>query len=109
MKTVPSVPHTPVLLQPVLDGLDLKSNGLYIDGTVGAGGHASAILDTADGSRLLGLDRDPRSLEIARNNLVRFGDRVILLHANYNTMESVAPANGFTTVDGILLDLGISS
>jgi 16S rRNA (cytosine1402-N4)-methyltransferase len=106
MKTVP---HMPVLLQPVLDGLALKSNGLYIDGTVGAGGHASAILDAAAGSRLLGLDRDPRSLEIARNNLVRFGDRVILLHGNYNTMESVAPANGFPTVDGILLDLGISS
>jgi 16S rRNA (cytosine1402-N4)-methyltransferase len=106
MKTVP---HTPVLLQPVLDGLPLKPYGLYIDGTVGAGGHASAILDVAAGSHLLGLDRDPRSLEIARNTLDQFGDHVILLHGNYNTMESVARANGFSAVDGILLDLGISS
>ncbi len=104
-----TVPHMPVLLQTVLDGLALKSDGLYIDGTVGAGGHASAILDAAADSRLLGLDLDPRSLDIARNTLARFGDRVILIHGNYSTMESVAPANGFRAVGGILLDLGISS
>lgn len=103
--------HVPVLLQPVLDGLNVaaKPDGLYLDGTVGAGGHASAILEMAPQARLLGFDRDPRSLAIARETLSRFGDRVTLVHGNYNTMGAVAPQQGFTNVDGILLDLGISS
>jgi 16S rRNA (cytosine1402-N4)-methyltransferase len=107
-----SVPaHVPVLLQPVLNGLNVaaKPDGLYLDGTVGAGGHASVILEVAPQARLLGFDRDPRSLSIARDTLSRFGDRVTLVHANYNTMGTVAPQHGFTHVDGILLDLGISS
>jgi 16S rRNA (cytosine1402-N4)-methyltransferase len=103
--------HVPVLLNPVLDGLNVTGHpdGLIIDGTVGAGGHASAILTAAPRSRLVGFDRDPRSLDIARSTLAQFKERVTLVHASYETMGQVAPAHGFPAVDGILLDLGISS
>ncbi len=111
MSNTASSAHVPVLLQPVIEGLNATSHpdGLYVDGTVGAGGHASAVFEAAPQSRLLGFDRDPRSLSIARETLSRFGDRVALVHANYNTMGTVAPGHGFASVDGILLDLGISS
>lgn len=111
MTSSPSTPHQPVLLDAVLDGLNAanRPDGLFIDGTVGAGGHASAVLITAPRSRLLGFDRDPRSLEIARSTLTSFGDRVSLVHANYDSMAQIAPEHGFASVDGILLDLGISS
>jgi 16S rRNA (cytosine1402-N4)-methyltransferase len=104
-------PHIPVLLSPVLDGLNTAAlpDGLFIDGTVGAGGHATAILNTASNSGLLGFDRDPRSLAIAQETLASFGERVKLVHANYNRMQEFAPQYGFSSVDGILLDLGISS
>src|SRR5262245_40537761 len=97
--------HVPVLLNPVLEGLNVASrpDGLFIDGTVGAGGHASAILIGAPRSRLLGFDRDPRSLEIAGSMLALFQERVTLVHASYETMGEVAPARGFPAVDGILL------
>src|SRR6266567_649217 len=103
--------HVPVLLPAVLDGLNVvpHPDGLYIDGTVGAGGHAAAILDTARDARLLGFDRDPRSLDIARETMARFDQRVTLVHANYNRMGTLAPQHGFAAVDGILLDLGLSS
>jgi len=105
------LPHIPVLLLAVLDGLNVAAHpdGLYIDGTIGAGGHATAILDAARNAGLLGFDRDPRSLDVARETLSRFDQRVTLVHANYNQMGTLAPQYGFAAVDGILLDLGISS
>jgi 16S rRNA (cytosine1402-N4)-methyltransferase len=110
---MPDPLHTPVLLNAVLDGLQVaaRPDGLFIDGTVGAGGHAAAILRTAPQARLLGFDRDPRSLDVAREVLAPFGERVRLVHASYDTMDSAAPAYGFAAgnVDGILLDLGLSS
>jgi 16S rRNA (cytosine1402-N4)-methyltransferase len=109
--TSASSPHVPVLLRAVLDGLHVEArpDGLFIDGTVGAGGHAGALLDAAPKSKLLGFDRDLRSLDVARAALAPYQDRVTLVHANFDTMGSVAPAHGFGLVDGILLDLGISS
>lgn len=109
MASAPS--HVPVLLSPVLDGLnvDARPDGLFIDGTVGAGGHAKAILETAPQSQLLGFDRDLRSLNIARETLASYQDRVTLVHTNFDTMGSLALMHGFGAVDGILLDLGISS
>lgn len=103
--------HLPVLLFAVLDGLNVAAHpdGLFIDGTVGAGGHATAILKAAPRARLLGVDRDPRSLDVARAVLQPFQDRVTLVHANFDQMGKFAPAQGFAAVDGILLDLGISS
>ncbi len=102
--------HTPVLYQNVLSNLNLRSGGRYIDGTVGAGGHAAGILgETAPTGELLGLDRDPSALALARQQLERFGERVTLMHASYAEMGEFARSLDWEDVDGILLDLGLSS
>ena len=94
----------------VLAELAPREGGRYLDGTVGAGGHAAAILDAAAPSgRLLGLDRDPAALGIAARELERFGDRAVLARANFALLDDVAGAHGFVPVDGVLLDLGLSS
>jgi len=104
-----SEPHTPVLLDATLDGLNLRAGGLYIDGTLGAGGHSEAILTRVAGSRVLGFDRDPAALEIARARLAVFGERFTAVHASYEQVAEIAPLHGFNGADGVLLDLGISS
>lgn len=106
-------PHIPVLLDAVLDGLRVHDlpDGRFVDGTVGAGGHAYAILDAAPNARLLGLDRDPGALALARERLSRFGSRVALRQTSYEQMGSLVPVwlGGGPGADGILLDLGLSS
>src|SRR5204863_1366982 len=83
--------HEPVLVAEVLAELAPREGGRYLDGTVGAGGHAAAILDAAAPSgRLLGLDRDPAALGIATRELARFGDRVVLTRANFAFLDDVA-------------------
>jgi len=100
--------HVPVLFQAVLAGLEPKPGGRYIDGTLGAGGHAGGVLDhSAPDGKLLGLDLDPVALETARANLARFGERAVIRQASYVDMAEVA--GEFAPVDGILLDLGLSS
>jgi 16S rRNA (cytosine1402-N4)-methyltransferase len=102
--------HLPVLYDEVLALLQPQRGGRYIDGTVGAGGHAAGILvGSAPDGRLLGFDRDPQAIAVARERLSPFGDRAELVNASYATMGEVAPAMGFGAVDGILLDLGLSS
>jgi 16S rRNA (cytosine1402-N4)-methyltransferase len=105
-----SAPHLPVLLDQVLEALAPRSGGQYIDGTVGAGGHAAAILKASspDG-RLLGLDGDTEALDIARETLNSFGARAILVRSNFNQLNSIATAYGFVPAQGVLLDLGLSS
>ena len=87
-----------------------QSGGRYIDCTLGAGGHAFGILESSlpDG-RLLGLDVDPRALDLARNRLLDFGNRAIIVKASYSTLKDQLTAIGWQKVDGILLDLGVSS
>ncbi len=102
--------HEPVLVQEVLAYLALeRSGGLVIDGTVGAGGHAAAILAAHPDTHLLGLDRDPVILEHARARLEPFGDRVTLVHGSYATLGDVLAARGLPAPAGILLDVGVSS
>lgn len=102
--------HTPVLYEEVLALLQPASGGRYIDGTVGAGGHADGILVTsAPDGELLGFDRDPAAIAFARDRLAPYGDRATLVNASYADMGEIAPTFGFDTVDGILLDLGLSS
>ncbi len=102
--------HIPVLYQSVLEYLSVRLGGCYLDGTVGAGGHAAAILEASGPQgRLLAMDRDPAALSYAGRRLSRFGDRVTLLHASYAEMGEQAPRLGFAPLDGILLDLGLSS
>lgn len=102
--------HVPVLYEEVLRLLQPEPGRQYVDGTVGAGGHARGILvAVAPDGRLLGLDRDPEAIAFARERLAEFGNRVTLIPASYTEMEKVAAEHGFQAVDGILLDLGLSS
>ena len=102
--------HVPVLFGPVLEYLRPYSNGKYIDGTVGLGGHTAGIAEAcAPGGRVLGLDADPLALEYAAENLKRFGDRILLRHSNFLHLRQVAEENEFLPADGVLLDLGLSS
>ncbi len=101
--------HVSVLLNETLDGLAIRPGGRYIDGTVGGGGHSEAILASAPDVELLGLDADPVALERASLRLLPFGSRVKLVNANFAQLSVVAHANGFDRVDGIVLDLGLSS
>jgi len=99
--------HVPVLLEETLELLAVRPGGLWVDGTLGLGGHAEAVLRaTAPDGRLVGLDRDEEALERARTRLVPFGARVRLAHADYREI----PARlGDERASGILLDLGVSS
>ncbi len=100
--------HVPVLYQEVLTGLQPSPGGQYIDGTLGAGGHAVGILElSSPDGLLLGLDRDPVALETARATLAPYGQRATLVRSSYTQMA--VAARGFAPVDGILLDLGLSS
>ena len=103
--------HEPVLVQEVLDFLALERSpdGLVVDGTAGAGGHAAAILRAHVGVRLVGLDRDPEILPIAAERLATFGSRVRLLHRSYADMAAVLAEEGLERPAGILLDVGVSS
>lgn len=104
-------PHVPVLLSEVLDGLRVREGGVYVDGTVGAGGHSAAILGSADGVRLLGLDVDPTALELAGTRLESYikQGRARLVRSNFSNLDSVAAREGFAPASGVLLDLGVSS
>ncbi len=99
--------HIPVLYNEVLAGLNLRPGGLYIDGTVGAGGHAAGILEaTGPDGRLIGFDRDAEALKIAAERLAPYGERVRLIHAPYTAVgEHVAAGSAA----GMVLDLGLSS
>src|SRR5437867_5955755 len=102
--------HEPVLLREALEVLAVRPGGLWVDGTVGAGGHAEAILRaTAPDGRLLACDRDAEALETARGRLGTFGERVLLRHADYRRLPALLDEIGAGPVSGVLLDLGISS
>lgn len=105
-----SKPHTPVLFEEIIHALQPQSSGRYVDGTVGAGGHARGILEAcAPGGRLLGMDVDPQALALARETLAPYGERLTLIQASYDTLLDAMRACGWQTVDGIVLDLGVSS
>jgi len=102
--------HQPVLYHEIIHALRPHDDGLYVDGTVGAGGHAWGILDASGPSgRLLGLDLDPQALDLACERLAPFGARTILTQASYATLRVQLDSLGWEVVDGILLDLGLSS
>ena len=100
--------HEPVMPNEVVELLDPSRGGLFVDCTVGLGGHGRAILD-AGATRLLGLDRDGHALEIAAQALAPWRDRVELVHADYRELPAVLAARGIDGVDGALADLGVSS
>ncbi len=102
--------HRSVLYQEALNAIAPRNGGRYLDGTVGAGGHASGILQaSAPDGRLLGLDVDPAALELATQRLAEFGDRASLRRGSYGQLAQHLSAMGWDSVEGILLDLGASS
>jgi 16S rRNA (cytosine1402-N4)-methyltransferase len=100
--------HTPVMVAEVLAHLAPERGGLFIDCTVGLGGHARALLE-AGASRVIGLDRDPSALQRSRAALAAFGAQVELVHRDYRELTDVLDARGISGVDGVLADLGVSS
>jgi 16S rRNA (cytosine1402-N4)-methyltransferase len=99
--------HKPVLLSETMEQLHVRPGGLYVDGTVGPGGHAAEVLRrSAPNGRLLALDRDEEALFLARDNLACFGERVVFMHADFRELPGILAER---RVDGVLLDLGVSS
>ena len=101
--------HVSVLLEECIEGLNIKPDGIYVDGTLGGAGHSSQIAARLDGGRLIGIDRDPVALKAAGKRLEPYADRVTLVHSNFCEIKSVLDALEIEGVDGILLDLGVSS
>lgn len=101
--------HVSVLLEECLEGLNIKPDGIYVDGTLGGAGHSSRIAARLTTGTLIGIDRDEVALAAAGERLAPFGDRVKLVHANFCEIASVLESLNIPGVDGILLDLGVSS
>ncbi len=102
--------HIPVLLQEVLNGLEVKPGGRYADCTIGTGGHAREILEkSAPDGRLLGIDLDARAIEVSRRRLRHYERRVTLVHDSYVHLKEIASEQRLLPVDGVLMDLGVSS
>jgi 16S rRNA (cytosine1402-N4)-methyltransferase len=102
------VSHEPVMVPEVVEMLVPSRGGLFVDCTVGLGGHSRALL-AAGATRILGLDRDPKALALALESLSEFGDRVELVHADYRELDRVLDERGIERVAGTLADLGVSS
>ena len=101
--------HVSVLLEECIEALNIKPDGIYVDGTLGGGGHSSRIAAQLTTGRLIGIDRDPVALAAAGERLKPFADRVTLVHSNFDEMDTVLKDLGISGVDGILMDLGVSS
>ena len=101
--------HIPVLVRETLEFLNVRPEGIYIDATLGGGGHAQEILKRLGTGRLLGLDRDPRALEVAGRKLAGFGEKLMMQQGNFAQIDAVHAASGLPPVDGVVADLGLSS
>lgn len=101
--------HVSVLLNECLEGLNIRPDGIYVDGTLGGAGHSFHIASALTTGRLIGIDRDPVALEAAARRLSPVQDRVSLVHSNFSDMAAVLQQLHIGGVDGILLDLGVSS
>ena len=101
--------HVSVLLEECLEGLAIKPDGIYVDGTLGGAGHSRRIAAQLTTGMLIGIDRDKVALKAAGERLAQFGDRIRLVHSNFCDIKQVLSDLNITGVDGILLDLGVSS
>ena len=101
--------HVPVLLHPCIEGLNIKPDGVYIDGTLGRAGHSRQIASRLTTGRLICIDRDEAAIEAAKTRLADYMDRVTLVHGNFSDVASILDALGTSGADGMLFDLGVSS
>lgn len=101
--------HVSVLLNETIENLNIKPNGIYVDGTLGGAGHSFQILKRLDNGRLIGIDQDEDAIAAAKKRLVVFEDKVDIVKSNYENMNHVVSDLGIAKVDGIVLDLGVSS
>ena len=101
--------HVPIMLPQVLEGLNIKPDGIYVDGTLGGAGHSSEIVKRlSEKGKLVGFDQDMDAIHAASERLKSYNN-ALLIHSNYVNMKAVLLEKGITSVDGILLDLGVSS
>ena len=102
--------HKSVLLQECIDALNIRPDGIYLDGTLGGAGHSSQIARRlTEGGRLIGVDRDRPALAAAKERLAPYADRVTLVHSNFAEIDAILDSLGIPAVDGMLFDLGVSS
>ena len=101
--------HVPVLVKELLEYLNVRPDGIYVDATLGAGGHAEEILRRLETGRLLGIDRDPAALTAARERLRNFGDKLMVMEGNFAQIAKLHEASGLPPAAGVLADLGMSS
>jgi len=101
--------HQSVLLEEVIQGLNIKPDGIYVDGTLGGAGHSFEICEKLTTGRLIGIDRDQSAIEAAKERLSGFGDKVTIYQSNYSEMKKILSLLKLSHVNGIILDLGVSS
>ena len=101
--------HTPIMLKEVIEGLDVKKDGIYVDCTIGGAGHSLEIVKRLNNGKLYGFDRDSEAIETSRKRLKDYADKVVLTKMNYKDAPSFLKENGIEKIDGVLIDLGISS
>lgn len=102
--------HTSVLLEETIEGLKIRPEGTYVDGTLGGGGHSAGIAGKLGSSgRLIGIDQDEAAIEAAGRRLMEFGDKVTIIRSNYRNTKEVLSMLGICGIDGMMLDLGVSS
>lgn len=101
--------HRPVLLHECIQALNIKPGGIYVDGTLGGGGHSEAIAERLDSGRLIAIDRDERAIENATRRLAPLMDRITIVHGNFRDLGKILNRLGVKAVDGMLFDLGVSS
>ncbi len=101
--------HTPIMLKEVMDGLKINPDGIYVDCTIGGAGHSFEIAKKLRKGKLYGFDRDEEAIEVSRKRLQKFEDNVVLTKMNYKDAPNFLRENGIEKVDGVLIDLGISS
>lgn len=101
--------HTSVLLKETVDSLNVRADGIYVDATLGRGGHSALLASKLKDGHLYSFDKDSRAIEESAERLKKFGDRVTLIHADFRQMKDRLAAFGVTGVDGVMMDLGVSS
>ncbi len=101
--------HKPVLLNECIEGLNIKPDGIYVDGTLGGAGHSSEIVKRIASGKLIGIDQDAVAIETAKERLRIYGDKVILVHDNFRNLDNILDSLGIDKIDGMLVDLGVSS